>query len=185
LETVPRLDAKYVPSSISDCLVDLVIDKPDPKSGHMNFADEANMIQNGSHPTAPPNPVLYALSDLQTEVQEIVAGFQTRLQKLLRDGQHAFGGAVTNDDFFRPAEPGVSILPIYDGDQPNAEAENNGPPIVIGRSKQEVLEALGRAEEQAARETGSPDDLKWAAEEVVGSIVREAEPPTGATHAEL
>lgn len=153
----------------------------------MNFSNEANMIQNGSHPTAAPNPVLYALSDLQTEVQEIVLGFQTRLRKLERDGQHAFGGTdpLADSDFSRPSEPEVSILPISGDDQLKAEAGQKGPPIVIGRGKQEVLEALGRVEEQAATNAENTE-LKRDAEEVVEIIMQEAESSAAAaSHLEL
>lgn len=117
------------------------------------FRDQAFSIQNGSHPSPPVNPLFDALEDLQSEVQDVVVGFQTRLRRIKRSGERAFGGA---DDASESADgsapsPEVSILPIVPSeDESNLEPEAE--PVVIGRSEKEILESLGRA---AAHGVGS------------------------------
>lgn len=133
------------------------------------------MIQNGTHPTSLENPVVSAIQGLENEVKDVVAGFQTRLRRIRRSGDRTLLGDIPVEDGGVPEDaqqPTVSILPVPDepGVLPDA------PPIVIGRGKGEVLEALGRVEASEATETlaPQPDDATKAPEELVGVLAEEA-----------
>ncbi|KIP02740.1 hypothetical protein PHLGIDRAFT_32086 [Phlebiopsis gigantea 11061_1 CR5-6] len=141
-----------------------------------NFLHHLLSVQNGSHPSPPVNPVLVALEDLQNEVQDVVVGFETRLRRIKRNGQRAFGGSV--DELDSPEEPEdetVSILPIeddthkrmQDGESPAA------PPVVIGRNPDEILSALDRAAEREAHATSTRESKSQDAEETVESMAQE------------
>lgn len=140
------------------------------------FAQEANSIQNGTYENlVVDNPIIPIFEDLELEVQDIVIGFETRMRRIKRDGERAFNsvqkdeekGTATDSD--RDVGPGVSILPI-----PEEGASGYVPPVVIGRSKEEVLEALGRAESlEGSSEHNAREDAD--AGEIVSSLVREAE----------
>ncbi|KAH7885768.1 hypothetical protein F5I97DRAFT_1829736 [Phlebopus sp. FC_14] len=142
-----------------------------------NYAHEAASIQNSTHPTASvANPLIPILDDLELEVQDVVIGFETRLRRIKRDGERAFnnnGAAQKEEEKGTPVEPEieprVSILPID-----REERAEFVPPVVIGRSKEEVLEALGRVQPQDD-EKPSSDDSNVEPEEKVSSLVREAE----------
>lgn len=121
------------------------------------------------------NPIIPIFEDLELEVQDIVIGFETRMRRIKRDGERAFNsvqkdeekGTATDSD--RDVGPEVSILPI-----PEEGASGYVPPVVIGRSKEEVLEALGRAESlEGSSEHNAREDAD--AGEIVSSLVREAE----------
>lgn len=140
------------------------------------FAQEANSIQNGTYENlVVDNPIIPIFEDLELEVQDIVIGFETRMRRIKRDGERAFNsvqkdeekGTATDSD--RDVGPEVSILPI-----PEEGASGYVPPVVIGRSKEEVLEALGRAESlEGSSEHNAREDAD--AGEIVSSLVREAE----------
>lgn len=142
------------------------------------FTQEANSIQNGTHENLiMDNPIIPIFEDLESEVQDVVIGFETRLRRIKRDGERAFNTVQKDEekgtviDPERDVGPEVSILPI-----PEEGAGGHGyvPPVVIGRSKEEVLEALGRVEPLE----GSPEYNARAdsdAGEIVSSLVREAE----------
>lgn len=135
-------------------------------------------MQNGTHASlSVDNPIIPIFEDLESEVQDVVIGFETRLRRIKRDGERAFntvqkdeekGASVTDPE--PDVEPEVSILPI-----PEESAREQGyvPPVVIGRSKEEVMEALGKVEPLQEANSGSSADED--AGEVVSSLVREAE----------
>jgi hypothetical protein len=159
------------------------------------YAHEAASIQNGTHPkVAVTNPMTPILEDLEFEVQDVVIGFETRLRRIKRDGERAFnnngnGGAHREEEkgtTLEPeveTEPEISILPVPRED---AGEEEPGfiPPVVIGRSQQEVLQALGRVE--PITETERPGiESNVDPEEAVSRLAREVEGGPEITHVEL
>lgn len=143
-----------------------------------NFAQEANSIQNGTHENLiMDNPIIPIFEDLESEVQDVVIGFETRLRRIKRDGERAFNSVQKDEekgtatDPERGVGPEVSILPIP---EEGAGEHAYVPPVVIGRSKEEVLEALGKVEPLV--ESSDYDAREDAdAGEIVSSLVREAE----------
>ncbi|KAF8836828.1 hypothetical protein BDN67DRAFT_262554 [Paxillus ammoniavirescens] len=145
------------------------------------YAYEAASIQNGTHSEAPaPNPLTPILEDLESEVQDVVIGFETRLRRIKRDGERAFnnnsqgttqkeeekGSAVEPE-----AVPEVSILPRPVPPEPIGEEAREFiiPPVIVGRSQEEVLEALGKVEPLDEAKPPSDDP-----EEAGSSLVQEA-----------
>jgi hypothetical protein len=112
-------------------------------------------IQNGSHPSPPIDPIPTAMHELQLELQDVIAGFETRLRRIKRNGFKAFdslhGDTMNGEDADHdvetpPLSPEVSILPIP-GDEPNPAAPVLGSEFaVVGRGKAEVEEAFARAD---------------------------------------
>ncbi|KAF8141911.1 hypothetical protein EV363DRAFT_1425921 [Boletus edulis] len=158
------------------------------------YAHEVASIQNGTHPkVVVTNPMDPILQDLESEVQDVVIGFETRLRRIKRDGERAFnnhgnGGAQKEEDKGSSDEPEVeaeseaSILPMPREDA--REEQEFIPPVVIGRSKEEVLEALGRVEPIPEAEnpvSGSHADP----EEAVSQLAREVEVSAEMVHTEL
>lgn len=153
-------------------------------------------LQNGSHPSSPINPILPVLADLQAEVQDVVVGFETRLRRVKRNGDRAFG-AVQGSDVTEDEESDmsrdetVSILPIEEAEKDEPLSGQSPPDIhqvVIGRSKEEVVAALNRAAEADPEATSIPIDKSKGPEEVVESLVSEVEQEVatpGALHQEL
>lgn len=125
-------------------------------------------IQNGSHPSPPINPVLTALSDIQSEVNDITLGFETRMRRIRRQGDRAFAsnkaqeverldvdvdesdGADDATETGGSTEPIVSILPVPDkvdkGEEGDEEILQDVSNSILGRGKDEVVDALERAE---------------------------------------
>ncbi|KAG2144566.1 hypothetical protein DEU56DRAFT_790297 [Suillus clintonianus] len=139
------------------------------------FVQEANSIQNGTHENlSVDNPIIPIIEDLESEVQDVVIGFETRLRRIKRDGERAFNSIQKDEEketATDPEQPEVSILPIPEG---GASGHAYVPPVVIGRSKEEVLEALGKVEPlEESSGYNTPEDAD--AGEVVSSLVREAE----------
>lgn len=113
-----------------------------------------------------------ALADLQSEVQDIVVGFETRLRRIKRTGDRAFGQVDAEIDD-NSSDEVVSILPVEDAEHDEGLADI--PSIVIGRNKEEVMAALDRAAEYEGHATSSPQDHAKEPEEVVHDLVQEAE----------
>lgn len=170
-----------------------------------NFTQQALMIQNGTHPSPPINPVLPALNDLEAEIKDIVTGFQTRVRGLKRSGHRAFGGSNDEEDADNQDSedksdapttpqspiPDASILPVPD---PEKDTATGAALPVIGRSKEEVIDALGRAEEALKSQGQASSSTKTASqgvtpEEAVESLVQdveaEAEKAAPSAHQEL
>ncbi|KAF7796835.1 hypothetical protein EIP86_008019 [Pleurotus ostreatoroseus] len=143
-----------------------------------NFTAHAQSIQDGTHPSPPINPVLPALEDLQNEVQDVIVGFETRLRRIKRNGERAFGAALDDND--APSDETVSILPIEDDAHRDASEGDSPavPPVVIGRSKDEILSALDRAADLEAQATSASEEKNVDPEQVVESMVKEAEAET-------
>lgn len=147
------------------------------------FAQEASSIQNGTHENLLiDNPIIPIFEDLESEVQDVVIGFETRLRRIKRDGERSFNSvqkdeekiAVTDPE--RDVGPEVSILPIPILPVPEEGVGERvyAPPVVIGRSKEEVLEALGKVE-PLEESSGYNDREDADAGAIVSSLVREAE----------
>ena len=105
---------------------------------------------NGSHESAYPNPVLEAFEDLQSEVQDITLGFETRMRRIKREGERAFAEEQAESE--QPAAaPEVSVLPIVDEGSNGKKEEKVFQEVadaILGRSEEEVMEAFDRAEEK-------------------------------------
>ncbi|KAI0339428.1 hypothetical protein BDW22DRAFT_1361464 [Trametopsis cervina] len=141
-----------------------------------NFTALALAIQNGTHPSPPINPVLDGIQDLQTEVQDIVIGFETRLRRIKRSGDRAFGAETPDSDGDSvPSDATVSTLPI-EGDAHNGKEEDESPaipPVTIGRSKEEILSVLDRIAQHEGQATSAPDDKNADPEHVVDDLAQE------------
>lgn len=127
--------------------------------GSNNFTELANSIQNGSHPSPPIDPIPSIIHGLQLELQDVIAGFETRFRRIKRNGFRTFG-SLSGDTVDEEDSPEVSILPI-----PEDESSIATPPLgseftVVGRGKAEVEEAFARAEAVVDGEhlQGSTDD---------------------------
>lgn len=123
------------------------------------------MTQNGTHPSPLSNPVLPSIQDLRAEVEDIIVGFETRLRRIKRNGDRVFASIEDPQP-----EPEVSILPVVTEEQIVQEAV---PPVLLGKSQEEVLQMLDNARiaagtPQVPAHTASP-------QEDVDEIVREAE----------
>jgi hypothetical protein len=118
--------------------------------GSEEFADQAYAIQNGSHPSPPINPVIPAMRELQSELEDIAVGFDSRLRRIKRTGERAFTGAPVDGDEV-PGDAEFSILPIPE--ETAVDESEEVPPVILGRSKEQVLEALNMAEEQSPETT--------------------------------
>jgi hypothetical protein len=144
------------------------------------------MIQNGTHAFPPINPVTPAINDLRAEVEDVVIGFETRLRRIKRNGDRIFGGISPDetegnkDDEMSDEEPEATILPV----DPDEELIDEViPPIIIGKSQEQVLEALENAGIESGRRADSTNP-----QEDVDEIVREAEAESAAApppHEEL
>ncbi|KAI6001192.1 hypothetical protein EDD15DRAFT_1663711 [Pisolithus albus] len=137
-----------------------------------DYAEEAASVQNGTHPSiVVANPLAPITEDLRSELGDIIIGFETRLRRLKREGERAFNGngaVQKEEEKGHVSEPEVSILPIP-GTDARERVQTSIPPVIIGRSKEEVLDALKKAS-ALDQPDGSTDP-----EEVVSSLAREAE----------
>ncbi|KAL1742124.1 hypothetical protein HDZ31DRAFT_84358 [Schizophyllum fasciatum] len=148
------------------------------------YDSDARTIANGTHPLSPEDPLVEAMSNTQDDAMTIIEGFQVRirdLKALARDIYSEVDAAdVSALPVANPSEtpaqvappPEMSILPI-DPAQPEAGVEGLDK-ILVGRSAEEVKEAVARAESFGASvlEKGS-------------SVVAEAVPTVTPDHAEL
>lgn len=144
-----------------------------------NHTRDLLSIADGTHTTPLANPILDAMKELKTEVEEIVTGFETRMRRLNRDGVRSFDGktpeSASASDKEEAPQPEVSILPIPgDAVEPGVK---DTPPVVIGRGSQEVLEALGRVEAQEQTEAlpSVKNDARKEPEEIISELAQEAE----------
>ena len=162
-----------------------------PRIASEQYAHEAASIQNGTHPKVTvTNPMGPIFEDLESEVQDVVIGFETRLRRIKRDGERAFnshgnGNAQREEEKgsnLEP-EPEASILPVP-GEGARDEEPSFIPPVIIGRSQEEVLEALGKV--GPVSEAGQPGiELNVDPEEAVSRLAREVEGGAEIAHTEL
>lgn len=122
--------------------------------GSNNFTELANSIQNGSHPSPPIDPIPSALHDLQLELQDVIAGFETRFRRIKRNGLRTFDSLSEDTTEEEESEqvfeshhpPEFSILPIPEDESNSATPILESEFPVVGRGKAEVEEAFARAE---------------------------------------
>jgi hypothetical protein len=131
-------------------------------------------IQDGSHPSPPINPITAVIDDLQNEVQDVVVGFETCLRRIKRKGERGFGAVLDDlEDDVLPVDETVSILPIEEEAQEQGGESPAVPPVVIGRSKEEIVSVLDRIAKQEAQATSAPDAKDVDPEQVVMSLAQE------------
>lgn len=123
-------------------------------------------------------------------MDDVVKGFETRLRRIKRTGDRAFRAGQTeeaDEDEDAPSEPEVSILPVPDVSDVPGATKDGPPPIVIGRGKQEVLDALGKVEAESVTDALPAHDAE-SGEDAVRRIVEQAEGEAAASelvHGEL
>lgn len=135
------------------------------KLEYKKYLELAASIQDGTHPSPPINPVATALDDLQSELEDIVVGFETRLRRIKRAGERAFTSqdneltlefSDAEERVEVPELPVVSILPVTDAEEKLAivESSEDVSPLLLGRKEDEVLQAFERAEAVVPKEAG-------------------------------
>ena len=126
-----------------------------PYTASDSFREEVLKHQNGTHEDALANPLVPALKELRAEASDIITGFESRLRRIQRDGERAFSGSNHDEDSpeSKSAEdPTVSILPIAN--------EESVPQVTIGKSPEQVVEALKEAPlEDWAASKQKPDEV--------------------------
>jgi len=141
-----------------------------------NFTQQATAIQKGTHSSPPINPVVDVLEELESEIEDIVNSFETRLQNLKHDGESAFSGQVEDADTTgSTSEPEFSILPVPKDEVDSEGATGDIPPVVVGRSKEEIVDAFSRAGEDAGV---IPQSVETESE-VAGSFAEEMSTEAG------
>lgn len=160
-------------------------------AGSERFSDIARSLQNGTHDASPEDPMLPALEDLRSEVQDIVNAFQARLRSHKQAAAELFDdkpldthgddvavetdSARAQENEAQPKLP-ISVPPlgsheIVEG-QENRPSSDAIPPVVLGRSEDEVVAALGRAAVQAdgrSAHTESSDDTETSVTDASGT----------------
>ncbi|KAF5384624.1 hypothetical protein D9757_007510 [Collybiopsis confluens] len=127
---------------------------------HEKFDEQIRIIQNGTHPSPPIDPLVPALDKLQMDLGDIQNGFNSRIRALglqihdilaPRPAEQKRTGdvPVTEED----ESEQVSILPLdpsstAPADQQDFDASN----IIIGKSKEQMEEALSIAQEPVHEE---------------------------------
>ncbi|KAG9223905.1 hypothetical protein CCMSSC00406_0004479 [Pleurotus cornucopiae] len=161
-------------------------------AGSERFSDIARSLQNGTHDASPEDPMLPALEDLRSEVQDIVNAFQARLRSHKQAAAELFddkpldthgNDVAVEADSDRAQEPDeaqpklpVSVPSlgshgIVEG-QENRPSSDSIPPVVLGRFEDEVVAALGRAAVQAdgrSAHTESSDDTETSVTDASGT----------------
>lgn len=93
------------------------------------------------------------MHELQLELQDVIAGFETRFRRIKRNGLRTFD-SLSGDTMEEESEqvfesdhpPEVSILPIPEDESNPATPILESEFPVVGRGKAEVEEAFARAE---------------------------------------
>lgn len=128
-------------------------------------------LQNGSHPKSPVNEALALLMDLQNDLQDIADGFEARLTQVTRRGYQTLSGEIET-----APEPEVSALPIQLQEQ--AASDGDISDALLSRSAEEVVAALGRAQQFEDSSLSAPET--YVAELSTG-ISEDAPEPTSDT----
>ena len=128
---------------------------------------------------------------MESEVENIVESFETQLQQLKRRGESALAGHTGDTDATTSvSEPTFSVLPVPKEEIDREGATGDIPPVVIGRSKEEIVDAFNRAGEDVAGAT-PPRSVKTESEGVIRSLAQEVyaeadqSTPAPADHVEL
>jgi hypothetical protein len=124
------------------------------------------------------------LEELESELDGIVDSFETRLRKLKHDGENAFSGLIDDADMTGSTpEPEFSILPVPKDEVDREDATGDIPPVVIGRSKEEITDAFSRAGEGAG--VIPPKAGSGVSESAEKVSVEEGQETSAAGHVEL
>ncbi|KAF4569839.1 hypothetical protein EYR40_008819 [Pleurotus pulmonarius] len=156
-------------------------------AGSERFSDIARSLQNGTHDASPEDPMLPALEDLRSEVQDIVNAFQARLRSHKQAAAELFDDKPldTHEDDVAVeagsdhaqaklpvAVPSLGSHGIVEG-QENRPSSDAIPPVLLGRSEDEVIAALGRAPAVQAdgrsAHTESSDDTETSVTDASGT----------------
>ncbi|KAJ3862589.1 hypothetical protein EV359DRAFT_44854 [Lentinula novae-zelandiae] len=130
---------------------------------HERFDEQIRMIQNGTHPSPPIDPLVPALDKLQLELEDAKNGFDTRVRTLSAQIHHVLSppqkeeheGEASSEEpvsgegeefSILPIDP-VPTSPVMDGEE---ELESTN--IIIGKSKEQVEEAIRIAQESVHEE---------------------------------
>ncbi|KAJ3777646.1 hypothetical protein FB446DRAFT_716417 [Lentinula raphanica] len=123
---------------------------------HERFDEQIRMIQNGTHPSPPIDPLVPALDKLQMELEDVKAGFDSRIRTLSTQIHSVLSPPEKEDvadSFVDPVtseEEEVSILPIDPvPTSPVGEEQDGFDPssVIVGKSKEQVEEAMSIAQE--------------------------------------
>ena len=110
------------------------------------YAHEAASIQNGTHTEiVVPNPLHSILADLESEVQDVVIGFETRLRRIKREGERAFNNH-SNGVTQKEEEKGSNAVKL----DPEISIPSHGQFVPSVGSQEQVLgkvEPVGKAED--------------------------------------
>ncbi|KAJ4470144.1 hypothetical protein J3R30DRAFT_3711968 [Lentinula aciculospora] len=127
---------------------------------HERFDEQIRMIQNGTHPSPPIDPLVPALDKLQLELEDLKNGFDARV-RTLNTQIHLMLSPPEKEEqkdvsFEEPEEEQVSILPIHPVPTSTStiaeEQEFDPVNIILGKSKEQVEEALSIAQESVHEE---------------------------------
>jgi hypothetical protein len=131
------------------------------------------------------------MHELQLEVQDVVADFETRFRRIQRTGLKVIDslpGDMADEEAEQDVEslqpPEVSILPVPSDDE--SVLRSDFP--IIGRGKAEVEEAVARAEDVLGRGDGQEEVAGGTADEVGPGLVASNTVPLSTIpplHAEL
>jgi len=122
---------------------------------HERFDEQIRMIQNGSHPSPPIDPLVPALDKLQRDLEDVASGFKmqvrtygVQINDILAPPQNPV--EETGEESASAEEEQVSILPI-DPVQTSPVEEEQGAfdasKIILGKSPEQVEEAMSIAQE--------------------------------------
>ncbi|THU92963.1 hypothetical protein K435DRAFT_725740 [Dendrothele bispora CBS 962.96] len=123
------------------------------------FEQEIQLVQNGSHANPPIDPLIPALDNLQTELEDVISGFEHSIRVLgMKIREVLFGPEEDNEpviDVSEPTQPEeeemFSILPIDpspsapsspDKEGTEETTEFDASQVILGKGKEQVEEAL-------------------------------------------
>ncbi|KAF7309451.1 hypothetical protein MIND_00315900 [Mycena indigotica] len=117
------------------------------------FQAEASEIQAGTHAHPPSDPFIKKYGEIETYMGAVVSGIIDRVTVLRGEGETAIAKAALPPKASAPVpepeqpEPEVSILPIDDKTPPapTTDQEFEADQVIIGKSAEQVEEALRRA----------------------------------------
>lgn len=115
-----------------------------------NYARELRGIQNGTHTDPAPDPLVLALNTLQENMLEVIDSFNSAVRLILDEADILFGNSsgeevaesASESEGTRPLGPIIAETPHSSADDESVKEAAN---ILVGRGKQEVEDALKRA----------------------------------------
>ena len=132
-----------------------------PHTASDSFHEEILMHRNGTHGEALGDPIIHALKELCTEVDNVITGFESLLRRIQRNGERAFDAANNSEGSSetKPGEePAVPIQPVAN--------EEPIPHIITGKSSERVVEALKEVPLEGWAASKQKSDEVYAHEEL-------------------